>query len=795
MTQAEKAQLRYIALLTQNKSVQGDMGRTITSAANAMRVLQSQLSILGREIGNIFIPLLMKIVPVAIGVVKVLNKVARAIAQMFGFQIPDLNWDGVKSGSTATKDLGNNLDDTADKAKKLKRQLAGFDELNNLTTPSSGSGSGSGAGVGGADFSLDLPGYDMLEGFSKGIDDMTDKIMKFFGLSEDGAGKLSWHWSDMDDKAKAFVITLGILAGIKGILGVSKAISGISKAWGIIKGLKIVGWIKDVGFAFEAVSSGAATFGEGLAYVFAPLGTLLLNVATILFGIVAPVTSAIWAIGQMKKGITDLTGATDIFSDTISFTFEGLPFAFKKADKSISDTTKNAIEPFMEKLRKLGSSIMDLNLGDIVTQDDVNNIKTQTSEIVTEIKNNLIDKTNEMKNQLNDVKLFPDVTKRQKYLEALNTSLENEQQRWTDYENEINRIVQTAADEKRNITDVEQRQINEMQRQMGETGITILSENAQEALTLTARFNEKYGALTQQQVFDTVKQAKELKDKTIKEAEDEYDKKVALAEQMKLTVPGFTEEMYNEMIDDAKKNKDDTIQKADEAYQGIVDKVNEKYPEVSRCIDYETGEQKHGLQIAGTWISDKWQETINNIKTTAKKFKDGFNVFRDWFNEKVLPWYTFDKWKQIGKDAVDGIKSAFSQMNIKFKLPHFTWTTQPADGWKADILSALNLPTSLPKLNVSWYARGGFPNTGEFFMARESGPELVGRMGNRTAVANNDQIVSGIERGVYNAVINAQGVQSQSGTNVYIGNKQIYKSFSNGLRTENNRLGRSSIRV
>ena len=110
---------------------------------------------------------------------------------------------------------------------------------------------------------------------------------------------------------------------------------------------------------------------------------------------------------------------------------------------------------------------------------------------------------------------------------------------------------------------------------------------------------------------------------------------------------------------------------------------------------------------------------------------------------------------------------------------------------------------SLPGVNIGYvnplylprFANGGFPNTGEFFMARESGPELVGRMGNRTAVANNDQIVSGIERGVYNAVINAQGVQSQSGTNVYIGNKQIYKSFSNGLRTENNRLGRSSIRV
>ena len=98
MTQAEKAQLRYIALLTQNQAVQGDMSRTLTSAANALRVLQSQFAVLGREIGNVFIPILMKIVPVAIAVVKVLSKVAKAIASLLGFQLPDLNWDSVSVG-------------------------------------------------------------------------------------------------------------------------------------------------------------------------------------------------------------------------------------------------------------------------------------------------------------------------------------------------------------------------------------------------------------------------------------------------------------------------------------------------------------------------------------------------------------------------------------------------------------------------------------------------------------------------------------------------------------------------
>lgn len=60
--------------------------------------------------------------------------------------------------------------------------------------------------------------------------------------------------------------------------------------------------------------------------------------------------------------------------------------------------------------------------------------------------------------------------------------------------------------------------------------------------------------------------------------------------------------------------------------------------------------------------------------------------------------------------------------------------------------------------SYSAYASGGFPDAGQMFIAREAGPELVGQIGRRTAVANNDQIVEGIAGGVRNAnsdVVNA----------------------------------------
>lgn len=106
------------------------------------------------------------------------------------------------------------------------------------------------------------------------------------------------------------------------------------------------------------------------------------------------------------------------------------------------------------------------------------------------------------------------------------------------------------------------------------------------------------------------------------------------------------------------------------------------------------------------------------------------------------------------KSAWNDFKSWWSNLSLpqlKFKMPHFTWTTQPASGWVAEVLSAINLPVALPKLNVSWYAQGGFPQAGEMFIANEAGPELVGTIGNKTAVANQGQIEAGIAMGVADA--------------------------------------------
>lgn len=132
--------------------------------------------------------------------------------------------------------------------------------------------------------------------------------------------------------------------------------------------------------------------------------------------------------------------------------------------------------------------------------------------------------------------------------------------------------------------------------------------------------------------------------------------------------------------------------------------------------------------------------------------------------------------------AWTGLKTWWSELELpsfKIKTPHITWSSTPASGWIASTLEALGLPTSIPKMKVEWYANGGFPDMGQMFIAREAGPELVGNINGRTAVANNDQIVAAVSQGVYSAVMAAMGNNNGSGeqnVNVYLDGKQIYAS-------------------
>lgn len=123
------------------------------------------------------------------------------------------------------------------------------------------------------------------------------------------------------------------------------------------------------------------------------------------------------------------------------------------------------------------------------------------------------------------------------------------------------------------------------------------------------------------------------------------------------------------------------------------------------------------------WAGTTWNSTANFIKRTmASTFDTTFDA-----TANVTATLNKNDLRKQFKDSLNGIK-----ININSTV----------DGVKKNV----------GKINtVAEYAEGGWPTIGDLFIANEAGPELVGTIGGSTAVANNDDIVQGIQGGVERA--------------------------------------------
>lgn len=272
MTQAEKAELRYYAIMTQVTTAQGDMARTLEAPANQLRILQEQLTQAARAIGNIFIPALNAILPYAIAVVQVIREIANALANLAGFKLTDVDYSGVNSAAVGAGSLADNLDDAAGAAKKLKQYTAGFDELN-VFAPNTGSGSGAGAGGAGG-FDFDLPTYDFLG------DAVQTRIGEIKKMIEDTLAEITTIVS-------GFMLAVGAILVVTGVnipLGVGLMAAGA------------VGLAATVGLNWTAMSSELAST---LALITGVVGGFLLALGAIMAfsGANLPLGIALMALG------------------------------------------------------------------------------------------------------------------------------------------------------------------------------------------------------------------------------------------------------------------------------------------------------------------------------------------------------------------------------------------------------------------------------------------------------------------------------------------------------------------
>lgn len=313
MTQAEKAELRYYAIMTQVTNAQGDMARTLEAPANQLRILQAQVEQATRALGNLFLPILKAILPYAIALAKAIRMVAEIIAGFFGVSIPefDMGTDAIGGVASGAGEAADGLGDASKKAKELKNALLGIDELNVISPPEDSSGGAGGAGGigGGGGLGFELPTYDFIaDAVNEQVDKIMAKIQPF----------LDWVRENIDE------ILAGVLAVGAAFLAwrIAKSVQDFLRWLSTMKGFNITGSI-----AFKIAGLGLFldawnTMKEAIQDIMAN-GPNFTNVTKLMSGFAEALGAAFLLFDNIKMAgamlvISGLTGIVSAISDMVN---------------------------------------------------------------------------------------------------------------------------------------------------------------------------------------------------------------------------------------------------------------------------------------------------------------------------------------------------------------------------------------------------------------------------------------------------------------------------------------------
>lgn len=350
LSQADKAVLRYIAIMKQTANVQGNLAQTIQSPANQIKILKAQLDMLAKSVGSLLYPAMKSILPPLIAAVQLIREFVEWVAKLMGVKV--VFTDFTKSADSVGG-IGDAMDDTTDSTKKaakaLKDYTMGFDELNIIDPTQGSSGSGGGASAGNILGDVDLSGYDMFkqynEEFAKQIDAIKQKIKAMLPLIATvatalAAWKLTNLITDIVDAIskmnalKSIVLGLGVFT-----VGVVLEITGIKDA--IENGVNGKNFAEIVLGALIG-TTGAAILGKGIAQ-FIVTG----------FGNTA-VGAAIKAAGGSTAGA--------IIGAAVGGVVTGIPMFVT----GVYDAVKNGLNTLNGILIPLGSTMAGAGIGAII---------------------------------------------------------------------------------------------------------------------------------------------------------------------------------------------------------------------------------------------------------------------------------------------------------------------------------------------------------------------------------------------------------------------------------------------
>lgn len=850
MTQAEKAELRYHAILSQVTMAQGDMARTLNAPANQLRILKAQVVQAGRAIGNIFIPALNAILPYAIAVVKVLRLVAESIAKLFGFELPKVDYSGLQGMASGADNLSNALDgvgdsakDSAEKIKKLQQYTMGFDELNVINPDSSSNGSGgsggAGASGGGSGFDFELPEYDFLDGVvSSKVDGIVDKIKGRLGeiltvVGLIGAGFLAWKISNnlftsignlstmlgnpvLSTPVK---ITAGsILVAVGGsieFVGLKSAIENgldglnfaeiIAGGGTLTAGAAIIGKVFGstvIGAAIGGIVAGVPAFFVGL-YDACKNGLNWLNALLIPAGSTAagagigaiigslggPIGAGIGAliglaVGALTDGIIAAVQNWDaikkFFTETVPTWFDEIDW--KKVGESIGDNLQNALliiaNPFLGIIHWI-YDVFDFEI-------NWNSVGEAIGKGFGKAVKFLGDAWNFLDEWLNPISLA------QKLITAIST---------VDWK-QVGETVKKYAVKAFNIGgDI----LSGIVKGFTDGWSDFWSDVKSFIDGFVDGFKEALGIHSPSTVFIDI--ANDIVLGLIQGIEDFFgdtkDSIVTWATSVKDWFTGGDGDgnIFEKFTDFASDIVSKFGTEVETKYTTVKDKITTWASKVKSWFTDEDGGgtifdkfSNYGSDLVGKLsesidlgVSQEDYTTIFDRISAALSSIKGDIV--DIVNS-ILGYI-----QKLANGVIDGINWMIRKLNtLSIDVPD--WVTEKfgigSFGFNIKELQHITIPP------IQLKSEGGFVDNGQMFIAREAGAELVGNIGRKTAVVNNEQIVASVSRGVaeanneQNSLLQEQNsllrALLEKETGVYLDGKRITNSVEKYQRQRGNQI-------
>lgn len=775
MTQAQKTELRYIAIMEQSKSAMNDMERTIDQPANALRVLRAQLISLAREFGSLFIPALSAVLPYLIAFIKFIRTIVAEIAGFFGVKLKAIDFSGVNSQINDTaKGTGNtakNLKKSVDNAKKLKDYILGIDELNVLNedgstsrnTGASGAGSG-GGGVGDLGLDLSKYGYDDL---LKNINSRADQIYKTF---------MKWK--------TPLAIVAGILATIWGIGKITnfiRALKGVQTTSNMVAGIQGIGGLAR---AFFDLAGSGGILGT-VATAFVGLGDTILTSMGIITG--STLVAGLTGLGVVLAGVAVAGVAVH----------EGMKPAVDTVDEfsngvyKVSETTKSKLEPVVQEWEEAGKRLAKIDFKGVITDKDISYLTKQASKMKDSILNELSSDRNSELKDLDMMKGLKTVTAEEytEMLNSTNTYYDETQKKVDDTYARINEITEKYKGKNMPMTQEDLNELQGLYDQLGEIGVTAMSESEQEQTFILNRLKYNQKQLTIEAGSEMLVEAKKNHKKSIEEADQWHADQLASLEKRYANGNGMTKEEYEKQKGIIDKAYQEQIANADTSYNDINTRVKNKLGEQYGYIDESTGKIKTKWQIAWDkmWgvvstvtgaITSGVSDFVGGIWGIFTGLYDSIIGFQKWFDKKII-------------EIFGGLKKYAKQFKWNDPSTWISWSGMSDMG--LDIPVTYYGTNSMQNPTVTAFARGGFVPANASFVspsqslwtAGEAGKEVVGSYRGKTTVMplENTSFVQSMKEAVREGVIYAMREANRENpvrveSKVYLDSREI-KSASN----------------